>query len=103
MSAVREKLSQFIRRYHKIQAYQGLVLTLLETTILFYIINYTEYFLWLDTTMRGFMFYGWMLVVLALLIYQVGLPLVRMYGLTSSQLSEEKAAKIIGSHFKEVE
>jgi hypothetical protein len=103
MSEVREKLSQFIRRHHKIQAYQGLVLTLLETTILFYIINYTEYFLWLDTTMRGFMFYGWMLVVLALLIYQVGLPLVRMYGLTSSKLSEEKAAKIIGSHFKEVE
>ncbi|MEC8692621.1 MAG: hypothetical protein VXX46_02495 [Bacteroidota bacterium] len=102
MSAVREKLSQFIRRYHKIQAYQGLLLSLLETTILFYIINYTEYFLWLNTRMRGFMFYGWLVVVLALFIYQVGLPLVRMYGLASSQLSEERAAKIIGSHFNEV-
>ncbi len=103
MSAVREKLSEFIRRYHKIQAYQGLVLTLLETTILFYIINYTEYFLWLDTSMRGFMFYGWVVVVLALFIYQVGLPLLRIYGFASSQLSEEEAAKIIGSYFNEVE
>lgn len=85
------------------QATQGLVLTILELTILFYIINYTEYFLWLDTAVRGMLFYAWWISVLVLSIGQVGIPLSRMFLTSSNRLSPKKAAGMIGSHFPEIQ
>ena len=56
---IMQKLSDFIRKYYLQKLIFGSLATLLQLTVIFYVINYTEYYFWLDKTPRALIFIGW--------------------------------------------
>lgn len=99
---IKEKLSDFIRRYHTQQFALGAVFYLLEFAVIFLLINYIEYFFWLKSAARGvlfFVFWGWMVVGA---LWHLGRPLLSLWG-RRKQLSQVQAAQIIGDHFPEIQ
>ncbi len=101
-SSIKQKLSDFIRRYHSQQLILGAAFYLLEFAVIFLVLNYIEYFFWLKSAARGtlfFIFWGW--VILGA-IWHLGRPLLRLWG-QRGMLSYENAAKIIGDHFPEIQ
>ena len=102
MSLVREQLLKFIRSYHKKQFLGALLLVLIEVTVLFYAVNYTEHFLWLSTAGRKGLFFVWWIVLFSLFIWQLGRPLLQLLGLRNG-LEQSQAATIIGEFFPEIQ
>ena len=99
---IKVKLQAFIRSYHLQQLLQGCLTTALQALVLFYLINYTEYLFWLESEVRGVLFYGFMGLIAVGVYVQIVRPLAK-YALVSAQrLSEEHAAAIIGNHFEEI-
>lgn len=99
---IKVKLTAFIRSYHQQQLIQGLLSTALQSVLLFYLVNYTEYLFWLDAPVRGLLFYGFWLLIALLLAWQVGRPAAQYFQVSSTALSEVQAARIIGNHFGEI-
>lgn len=99
---IKLKLTAFIRSYHQQQLVQGLLSTALQSVLLFYLVNYTEYLFWLDTPVRGALFYGFWLLIGLLVAWQVGRPAAQYFRFSSTALSELQAARIIGNHFGEI-
>jgi hypothetical protein len=99
---IKEKLNEFIRKYYLQQWVVGLLFSLVQLSVLFLVINYIEHFFWLNTTTRGFFFYGWWIAFIGILGIQVVKPLLKFLG-KGNRLSNEDAAKIIGSHFPEIQ
>ena len=99
---IKLKLTAFIRSYHQQQLVQGLLSTALQSVLLFYLVNYTEYLFWLDTPIRGVLFYGFWLLIALLVAWQVGRPAAQYFRFSSTVLSEAQAARIIGNHFGEI-
>lgn len=101
-SSIKQKLSDFIRRYHLQQLILGAAFYLLEFAVIFLVLNYIEYFFWLKSAARGtlfFVFWGWLVLGA---IWHLGRPLLRLWG-QRGMLSYENAAKIIGDHFHEIQ
>jgi hypothetical protein len=101
-SSIKQKLSDFIRRYHLQQLILGAAFYLLEFAVIFLVLNYIEYFFWLKSAARGtlfFVFWGWLVLGA---IWHLGRPLLRLWGQRGA-LSYENAAKIIGDHFPEIQ
>jgi hypothetical protein len=101
-SPIRHKLDTFIRSYYQQKVVQGLVYTALQTLIVFYLVNYTEYMMWLSSPTRGVLFYGFCVLMVVLLFLQVLHPLGKLYHSAAREMSYEKAAWIIGKHFPEI-
>ena len=96
------KLDAFIRKYYKNQLIKGgfyfgfLILSFFLTFALL------EYFGNFNTLGRGFLFFSFLIVGLGLLGYYVVSPLLKIYRL-GSLITHEKAAKIIGLHFPDIQ
>ncbi len=101
-SHIKQKLAEFIRKYYLQKLVFGALATLLQLIIIFFVINYTEYYFWLDKTPRTFIFIGWWLAFLVLLYTQTVNPLMKYLG-WGKRMSNEQAADIIGNHFAEIQ
>ena len=99
---IHSKLEAFIKSYHLQQLLQGLLSTALQGILLFYLINYTEYLLWLESGIRGLMFYGFWAIIILVFIVQVIIPLAKFTHVLSNRMGQELAAKIIGNHFPDI-
>ena len=99
---IMQKLSDFIRKYYLQKLIFGSLATLLQLTVIFYVINYTEYYFWLDKTPRALIFIGWWGAFAALVYAQTIRPLIKYLGF-GKRLTNEDAAKIIGEHFVEIQ
>lgn len=96
-----EKLDRFIRKYYINQLIRGsifffslLVLTTIAVTL-------AEYFGHFGLLMRGIIFFGYVGLMLTLLIKWVVMPLSKYYRL-GSVITHQEASDIIGNHFHEV-
>ena len=99
---IKIKLEAFIRSYHLQQLLQGMLSATLQGILLFYLVNYTEYLLWLESDIRGFMFYGFWGAIIVAFFIQVLRPLAKFTRVSSNRMGEEEAAKIIGDHFSDI-
>ena len=99
---IKVKLQAFIRSYHLQQLLQGVMTTALQALVLFYLINYTEYLFWLESQVRGVLFYGFMGLIAVGVYFQIVRPLAKYALVSTKRLSEEQAAAIIGNHFEEI-
>lgn len=101
-SIVKRKLSEFIRKFYLQKLVTGLILTLLQLLLIFLIINYTEYYFWLDKTPRTFIFIGWWCAFAVLVFTQTLQPLIKFFGY-GKRMTNNQAALIIGQHFSEIQ
>ncbi|NQU31973.1 MAG: hypothetical protein HQ521_01965 [Bacteroidetes bacterium] len=96
------KLNHFIRKYYKNLIVKGSIFSITLIAILFLIVNVFEFFSWSDTITRTIIFYIFLISVLAILIYYIIIPALKLIKL-GKVISHEDAARIIGRHFPEVD
>ena len=80
---------------------KGILYALALLLSLFLIIVLLEYFGYFSTLVRAILFWFYLVVSLAVLIYYVLVPLAKMFRL-GKVISYEEAARIVGDHFPEV-
>jgi hypothetical protein len=95
------KLEAFIKKYYTSLLIKGLLLSFTAVLLLYLFIDFIEYFAWMGKTARQIVFFGFIIYAVAIFIYQVVIPLLKLFRITKT-LSFEEAARIVGKHFPEV-
>ncbi len=99
---IQTKLEQFIKKYYTNELIKGFILFAAFGLLYFIFTLFVEHFLWLQPGARSVLFFGFVLVELALLVRFIALPLFKLMGLQQG-ISLKEASKIIGNHFPEVD
>ncbi|MEI7802675.1 MAG: DUF4175 domain-containing protein, partial [Bacteroidota bacterium] len=96
------KLDAFIRKYYINRLVRGAILSggLLLAAML--VATVSEYYFYFGTTVRAFIFWGLIITAAFVLVRWVALPLIHYFRL-GKIISHEEAARIVGSHFTEVQ
>jgi len=96
------KLEEFRRKYYLNQLIRGALFSLAALMAAYLVISVLEYRFYFPVGVRRLLFFGGMASALGLLGYWVGGPLLRYFRLGRT-LNDQEAARLIGSHFQEVE
>lgn len=97
-----DKLNEFIRKYYSNQLLRGLLITSAFVIASYIIINVAEYYFYLSTITRKFLFFGFIFSSLTLIGGLIIRPLFLMNKIGKT-LSYEEASSIIGKHFSDVQ
>jgi flagellar biosynthesis GTPase FlhF len=102
MEKVLNKLKAFIKKYYFNQLVKGSLVFLLLAAISILFFVFLEYFLWLSSDIRTWIFYG--LVILLLIGFGVYIanPLLKYFRI-GKIISYTQAAKIIGEYFPDID
>ncbi|MCF6168643.1 DUF4175 family protein [Lutibacter sp.] len=95
------KLQKFIQKFYVNELIKGLLLFFAIGFLYFIFTLLIEYFLWLKPLFRTLLFWLFILVEVALLIFYVAFPIVKIIG-AKQGINKIEASKIIGNHFPEV-
>lgn len=98
---IQSKLEHFIRRFYLNELLKGVILFFSIGLLYFMFTVFIEYVLWLNTTVRSFLFWLFILVEVGLFIKFIVLPLAKLFKLQNG-ISHHKASQIIGNHFPNV-
>ncbi|VXB37138.1 Glutamyl-tRNA synthetase [Flavobacterium sp. 9AF] len=100
-SIIYQKLEAFIKKYYWNELIKGTIL-FIGFGLLYFIFTFLiEYFLWLSTNGRTFLFWLFILVEVFLLFRFILFPLFKLTKLNNG-ISYDYASRIIGNHFVEV-
>ena len=97
-----QKLEAFISKYYKNLLLKGAIYFVGSSLLFFLFVSFVEYFGNFGTTIRTILFWSFVITTLFVLWKWIVIPLKGLYRIGDT-LSEERAAKIIGKHFIEVE
>lgn len=95
------KLDAFIRKYYKNRMIRGGIFVLALMLLSYLFVAVFEYFGHFNSIVRTILFYLFLLVNLGIIINYIVIPLLKLYRI-GPVISHEEAARIIGSHFKDV-
>jgi len=96
-----EKLDEFIRKYYLNRLLQGLLLGIGGLMAFFTLASVIEYFGHFGSFVRGFLFFGFIVFALVILVKFISIPLLKWMKVGKT-LSYQKASELIGSHFPEI-
>ncbi len=96
------KLEEFRRKYYLNQLIRGILFSLAALVAAYLLVSLLEYRFYFPPSVRQLLFFGGMGAAFIMLGYWVGLPLLRYFRL-SKTLDDAGAARLIGSHFQEVQ
>ena len=102
MDSVISKIDAFIRKYYKNRLIKGAIIAVALLVSLFLVVVLLEYFGYFSTTVRTVLFWLFIVALGSITAFYVVVPLLKMYKL-GSRISYQQAARIIGSHFPDVE
>jgi len=97
-----QKLETFISKYYKNLLLKGVIYFIASSLLFFLFVSFAEHFGNFGTTIRTTLFWSFIGLTLFVLWKWIVIPLKGLYRVGET-LSQEEAAKIIGSHFTEVE
>lgn len=97
-----KKLEAFIRKFYINELLKGALLFLAMGLLYFLLTVFLEYFFWLGKLGRLLLFWVFIVVELSLFTRFIVLPLLRLFKI-SKGIDHEDAARIIGTHFPEVD
>jgi hypothetical protein len=96
-----DKINTFIRKYYLNNLLRGLIFLGAGLFSAYVVITLSEYFGNFNTFFRGVLFYGFILLNLALIGWLV-IPSLMAYLKLGKTLTHDEAAEIIGKHFNDV-
>ena len=99
---LQEKIRQFVKKYYQNELYKGMVFFVLIVLSAFIAFSLFEYFSYSNTTVRSILFYGFIALFAANLVFYILKPLFKIFGL-GKQLTNEEIASIIGKHFHQID
>ena len=97
-----QKLDQFIKKYYLNQLIRGGIISLLSLLILLIVFSVFEYYINFDVVFRTFLFWAYILINLFTIAFFIIIPLLKLFKFRKG-IKYSDAAKIIGSHFKEID
>lgn len=100
-SKVIEKLEKFIRKFYVNELIKGVILFFSLGLLYFIITVALEYFFWLTSFGRSFLFWSFIAVEFGLFVRFIIYPVLKLFKL-SKGLNFYKASEIIGTHFPQV-
>jgi len=99
---IQTQIKQFVKKYYLNELLKGLILFVLFGFLSLFLTALIEYFLWLPSGTRRFLYYSqWLVLALFFIIFLLR-PLLNLIGLRKD-LSDEKAAVIIGQFFPDIQ
>lgn len=98
---IQEKLEQFTRKYYTNELIKGAILFFSIGVLYFLFTLLVEYFLWLNSTGRTFLFWLFVVVEITLFARFIIFPLAKLFKLQKG-IDYNQASRIIGNHFPEV-
>lgn len=101
ISTIKSKVKEFVRKYYLNELYKGFFLFLIITLFVFIVYAILEYYSYLNTSVRLFLFYSFLTLFSLTLVRYILYPLIKILGF-GKQLSNKDVAKIVGSHFPEI-
>jgi hypothetical protein len=96
------RIEKFVRKYYINELYKGLIYSLFLLSMLFLVLNSIEYFAYFRTGVRFFLFYLYLSVFFFVLVKFILIPVYQLIRFRK-EMPYEKAARIIGAHFPEVD
>ena len=97
-----EKLNEFIKKHYHNQLLKGVVYVLSILIIFFLIFSIIEYFFSFGVVGRTFLFWTYILLIIAVLGKLIIVPLLNLFNIGTT-LTHKEAAVIIGIHFPEID
>ena len=97
-----KKLETFISKYYKNLLLKGAIYFVASSLLFFLFVSFVEHFGNFGTTIRTILFWSFIIPTLFVLLKWIVIPLKGLYRIGET-LSKEEAARIIGTHFTEVE
>lgn len=97
-----DKLNLYIKKYNLYQLIKGTIYCIILFTSYFTLISVIEYFAFLPSFARTFIFYFSFFLFSGISIFYFIVPLLRLAGLLKT-MGYEKAAFIVSRHFKEID
>lgn len=101
LKEIHHKLALFLRKYYLNELLKGLFLFICVGLLYFICIVLLEYFLWLETTARLFLFWMFVGIEVLLFIKFICIPLLYLFKLRKG-IDHKQASQIIGNHFPKV-
>lgn len=98
---IKTKLAGFVRKFYINEIIKGSILFLAFGLFYLLLILLLEYFLWMNTTARTWLFVAFISVELLLFARFILYPITKLFKL-SKGINFKEASKIIGSHFTDV-
>lgn len=96
-----EKINRFITKYYQNLMLRGLILSTAIIISFFIVINFIEYVAWAGTLTRSLLFYMFIGMTSLVLLFYLVLPAISLLRIGKT-ITEEEAARIIGTYFPEV-
>ncbi len=100
--AIKNQLQSFIRKYQLNLLIKNTALFILIGLLFWLLLVLFENFIWFDTSVRFLLFLFFIIVESALLIFFIGLPLIKFLDIRRG-ISDRKAAVLIGDYFPEID
>lgn len=94
-----QNIEVFIRKHFRIRLYQGLLLAALLLISIFLVFNFVEYFSFLPGLYRKWIFFGYLFIFVGVVLFFILYPIWQLLRFRQ-QMSIDRAAGIIGTHFK---
>lgn len=96
-----KKIEFYKKKYYKSSLVRGVLLFSALVLSYFLLLNITEYFAFSDPTVRRILFFSFVAVCSFAFLYWIAVPCSKLFNL-SRTLSQQEAAKKIGTHFPEI-
>ena len=97
-----EKLNKFVKRFYTNQLIKGGIYSVAVLTIFFILFSTIEHFTQFGVGSRTFLFWTYLIVNALIAIKYIAIPLLHLLSFGKT-LSHKQAAKIIGTHFTEID
>ena len=96
-----KKLNTFIREYYKNLIIRGCIYSVLSMCAILILFVVVEHFSFFNGLIRSILFWSYCVATILIVVKYIASPTIKMLKLSPS-ITHEAAAKIIGTHFKEV-
>jgi len=95
------KLDKFIKKYYTSLMIKGILISIAAIGVLYILMNFIEYYAYLETIPRTLLFYAFLVFSIAIIYRMVFLPIIKMFKL-GKNISYDEVAKLLGKHFGKI-
>jgi len=99
---IRKKIHHFVKKYYLNKLYKGVLVFIIITLLVFLTYSILEYFSYLNSSLRIFLFYSFLLLFLFTTIKNIIIPTIKLLGL-GRQIDKTTIAKLIGTYFPQID
>lgn len=99
---IRQKIREFVHKYYLNKLLRGALIFVIITLMVFITYALLEYFSYFNSTVRTVLFFSYLAIFAATLVFYIIIPLLKIFGV-GKQLTATQIAAIIGQHFPEID